>query len=95
MPCYCFLAPDHNDAVTGRVINESLEPVIFLDVKKEADEQLSTVREYMSHTDEKSTFSARISQVLDMLQRDKAAVDALMETEEIKNLLGDNRRRTA
>lgn len=96
VPCYCFLAPDHNDAVTGRVINESLEPVIRLDVKKEADEQLSTVREYFSHTDGTVSFSNRISATIDMLQKDRVTVDALMADPAFRALLKKStaRRRT-
>lgn len=87
VPCYRFLAPDHNDAVTGRIISESLEPVIRLDVKREAEELLSTVREYMSHTDETASFTSRISTIIDMMMRDKAAADALMEEPAMKALL--------
>lgn len=87
VPCFCFLAPDHNDAVTGRIINESLENVIRLDIKKEADERLSVLREYMSHTEETATFESRINTVIDRIQADKSAADKLLGTKEMQELL--------
>lgn len=94
-PCFYFLAPDCNDAVTGRVMSESLENIIYLDVKKEANEQLSTVREYMSHTKETSAFSEQINQVIEQIQADKEAVNKLLNTKEIQELIKGMKKKTS